>query len=100
LITGIILPLRDHACVRPWGIDDGKSPADIRGKKVNVRIINRFQISFGTGQEVTDLIVDMPKQVELFVDENAPAFHFQNVNSACEERSAGDNQSRGKRESD
>jgi hypothetical protein len=66
LITGIILPLRDHACVRPWGIDDGKSPADIRGKKVNVRIINRFQISFGTGQEVTDLIVDMPKQVELF----------------------------------
>ena len=41
--------------------EDGKPPADIRGQTVHVRVTNRFQVAFGPGQEVTDLIVEVPK---------------------------------------
>jgi hypothetical protein len=41
--------------------EDGKPPPDIRGQTVQVRIVNRFQVAFGPGQEVTDLTVEIPK---------------------------------------
>jgi hypothetical protein len=41
--------------------EDGKPPADIRGQTVQVRVVNRFQVAFGPGQEVTDLTVVVPK---------------------------------------
>jgi hypothetical protein len=40
---------------------DGSPPTDIRGETVYVRIINRFQVAFGPGQEVTDVTVEVPK---------------------------------------
>ncbi|HKB03016.1 MAG TPA: hypothetical protein VKD90_12400 [Gemmataceae bacterium] len=41
--------------------EDGSPPPDIRGKRVQVRVVNRFQVAFGPGQEVTDLTVEVPK---------------------------------------
>jgi hypothetical protein len=41
--------------------EDGKPPADIHGKTVQVRVVNRFQVAFGPGQEITDVTVDVPK---------------------------------------
>jgi hypothetical protein len=41
--------------------DDGSPPPDIRGKTVQIRVVNRFQVAFGPGQEVTDLTVEVPK---------------------------------------
>jgi hypothetical protein len=41
--------------------EDGTPPADVRGKKVVVRVVNRFQVAFGPGQEVTDVTVEVPK---------------------------------------
>jgi hypothetical protein len=41
--------------------EDGSPPPDIRGKTVQVRVVNRFQVAFGPGQEVTDLSVEVPK---------------------------------------
>jgi hypothetical protein len=41
--------------------EDGSPPPDIRGKAVRVRVVNRFQVAFGPGQEITDLTVEVPK---------------------------------------
>jgi hypothetical protein len=41
--------------------DDGSAPLDIRGKKVNIRVVNRFQVALGPGQEVTDVTMEVPK---------------------------------------
>jgi hypothetical protein len=41
--------------------EDGSPPADIRGKTVNIRVVNRFQVALGPGQEVTDITVNVPK---------------------------------------
>jgi len=41
--------------------EDGSPPADIRGKTVQVRVVNRFQVAFGPGQEITDVTVIVPK---------------------------------------
>lgn len=41
--------------------EDGKPPPDVRGKTVKVRVVNRFQVAFGPGQEVTDVTVEVPK---------------------------------------
>ena len=41
--------------------EDGQPPADIRGKKVLVRIVNGFRVAFGPGQEVTDVTVEDPR---------------------------------------
>jgi hypothetical protein len=38
-----------------------KPPADIRGKKVLVRITNGFRVALGMGQEITDMTVEVPK---------------------------------------
>src|SRR5262249_55126665 len=41
--------------------EDGSPPADVRGKTVQIRVVNRFQVAFGPGQEVTDLTLVVPK---------------------------------------
>jgi len=41
--------------------EDGSPPPDIRGKTVQVRVNNRFQVALGPGQEITDLTVEVPK---------------------------------------
>jgi hypothetical protein len=41
--------------------DDGSPPPDLRGKTVQVRVVNRFQVAFGPGQEVTDVTAVVPK---------------------------------------
>ena len=43
--------------------EDGLPPADVRGRTVQVRVVNRFQVAFGPGQEVTDVTVEVPKQL-------------------------------------
>lgn len=40
---------------------DGSPPPDLRGRTVQVRVVNRYQVAFGPGQEVTDLTVEVPK---------------------------------------
>jgi hypothetical protein len=40
---------------------DGSPPMDIRGQTVQIRVVNRFQVAFGPGQEVTDVTVEVPK---------------------------------------
>ena len=41
--------------------EDGAPPPDIRGKTVQVRVTNRFQVALGPGQEISDLTVEVPK---------------------------------------
>jgi hypothetical protein len=41
--------------------EDGSLPAKSRGKTVQIRVVNRFQVAFGPGQEVTDVTVAVPK---------------------------------------
>jgi hypothetical protein len=41
--------------------EGGAPPADARGKTVQVRVVNRFQVALGPGQEVTDVTVEVPK---------------------------------------
>lgn len=41
--------------------EDGTPPASISGRTVQVRVVNRFQVALGTGQELTDMIVEVPK---------------------------------------
>src|SRR5262249_4053683 len=36
-------------------------PPDVRGQTVQVRVVNRFQVALGPGQEVTDVTVTVPK---------------------------------------
>ena len=48
----------------PWRQEfpeNGQPPADIRGKTVKIRVVNRFQVAFGPGQELTDLTVQVPE---------------------------------------
>jgi len=42
--------------------EDGSPPADVRGKTVQVRVVNRFQVALGPGQEVTEMTVVVPKE--------------------------------------
>ena len=41
--------------------EDGKPPPDIRGKTVQVRVNNRFQVALGPGHEITDVTLEVPK---------------------------------------
>jgi hypothetical protein len=41
--------------------ENGSPPADVRGQTVQVRVVNRFQVAFGPGQEVADVTVVVPK---------------------------------------
>jgi hypothetical protein len=41
--------------------EDGSPPADVRGQTVRVRVVNRFQVALGPGQELTDVSVEVPK---------------------------------------
>jgi hypothetical protein len=40
---------------------DGSPPADVRGQTVHVRVVNRFQVALGPGQELTDVTIEVPK---------------------------------------
>jgi hypothetical protein len=41
--------------------EKGAPPVDVRGQTVQVRVVNRFQVALGPGQEVTDVTVTVPK---------------------------------------
>lgn len=39
---------------------DGAPPPDVRGKRVKVQVLTRFQVMFGPGQEINERVIEVP----------------------------------------